>query len=80
MSDQLHELHKPIAMRLTCPACGELHVDGGDFAVKPHHTHACQRCGMVWRPAIRPTVGVRFLPGCRDSVDGVMTISEARES
>lgn len=56
----------PIAIRLTCPACGELHIDEGQFATKPHHTHACQACGNVWRPAIVPTVGVRFLPGFKN--------------
>lgn len=56
----------PVPMRLTCPSCGELHVDEGDFAKKPHHTHACQHCGMVWRPAKVDTVGVRFLPGYKD--------------
>jgi len=53
-------------MRLTCPSCGELHIDEGDFATKEHHTHACQGCGMVWRPAVVPTVGVRFLPGFKN--------------
>jgi hypothetical protein len=53
----------PIPMRLTCPACNALHIDEGEFATKPHHTHACQSCGNVWRPAIVHTVGVRFLPG-----------------
>lgn len=56
----------PISMRLTCPMCGELHVDEGEFATKPHHTHACQFCGEVWRPAIVNTVGVRFLPGFKN--------------
>ena len=37
----------PIAMRLPCPACHELHIDEGEFATKPHHTHACQSCGAV---------------------------------
>lgn len=53
----------PIPVRLPCPSCGELHVDEGEFATRPHHTHACQSCGMVWRPAVAATVGVRFLPG-----------------
>lgn len=43
--------------------CGALHVDEGEYATKPHHTHACQVCGHVWRPAVVNTVGVRFLPG-----------------
>lgn len=52
-----------IPMRLNCPSCGKLHLDVGEFATKPHHTHACQECGLVWRPAMVATVGVRFLPG-----------------
>ena len=56
-----------IPMRLTCPQCSVLHVDKGEHATKPHHTHACQHCGNVWRPAIVPTVGVRFLPGFKDA-------------
>lgn len=56
----------PIPMILACPVCGRRHIDAGEFATKPHHTHACQTCGMVWRPAIVPTVGVRFLPGFKD--------------
>lgn len=55
-------------MRLNCPECGELHVDEGEFATKPHHTHACQACGAVWRPAVVCTVGVRFLPGFKSEV------------
>lgn len=53
----------PIPMLLWCPACGARHIDLGEFAEKSHHTHACQNCGMVWRPAIVHTVGVEFLPG-----------------
>lgn len=58
----------PIPMLLWCPApgCSARHVDKGEFATKLHHTHACQSCGMVWRPAIAPTVGVQFLPGFKD--------------
>jgi hypothetical protein len=56
---------KPIPMLLTCPNrdCGKRHIDEGEFATKNHHTHACQHCGMTWRPAIVPTTGVQFLPG-----------------
>ncbi len=56
----------PIPMLLWCPECGARHIDEGEFAIKPHHTHACQYCGMVWRPAVIPTVGVAFLPGFRN--------------
>ncbi len=59
----------PLPMILHCPDCGGRHVDQGEFATKPHHTHACQHCGMVWRPALIPTVGVQFLPGFKDATD-----------
>jgi len=57
----------PIPMRITCPDCGQLHIDEGEFATRSHHTHACQHCGLVFRPAVVPTVGVRFLPGFRNA-------------
>lgn len=56
----------PIPMRLVCEDCGVLHIDEGEFATKPHHTHACQFCGLVWRPAVVCTVGVQFLPGFKN--------------
>ncbi len=58
----------PVPMLLWCPECNERHIDEGPFAAKPHHTHACQVCGHVWRPAIVPTCGVRFLPGFKNEV------------
>jgi hypothetical protein len=57
----------PVPMLLICPSCGERHVDEGEFATKRHHTHACQHCGTVWRPAIVDTVGVQFLPGYKNT-------------
>jgi rubredoxin len=56
----------PIPMLLWCPECKTRHVDKGEFATKPHHTHACQACGFTWRPAVPATVGVQFLPGFKD--------------
>jgi rubredoxin len=58
----------PIPMLLWCPQCRMRHIDKGEFTTKLHHTHACQGCGMVWRPAIVYTVGVQFLPGFKDEV------------
>ena len=64
---QLAEIGEtPIEMLLWCPQCGERHIDVGEFAKKKHHTHACQHCGMVWRPCVSPTFGVQFLPGFKD--------------
>lgn len=59
-------MNEPIPVRLPCPSCGQLHIDEGEFATNGHHTHACQRCGMVWRPAVVWTVGVQFLPGFKN--------------
>ncbi len=63
-------LSQPIPMLLWCPMCHERHIDVGEFVNRAHHTHACQGCGHVWRPAIVPTVGVQFLPGFKDSDHG----------
>jgi hypothetical protein len=54
----------PMPVILFCPN-GHRHVDGASFT-KPHHTHACQTCGIVWRPMIERTVGAQFLPGYKD--------------
>ena len=53
---------EPIPLILTCPGCNARHIDEGEFATKVHHTHSCQACGLTWRPAVVPTVGVQFLP------------------
>ena len=55
-----------IPMILHCPECGTRHIDEGAFAEVAHHTHACQGCGMVWRPAKVNTHGVQFLPGYKN--------------
>lgn len=66
-ADEIERLtSEPIPMLLWCPGCGDRHIDVGEFATKVHHTHACQSCGMVWRPAIVPTVGVQWLPGFKN--------------
>jgi hypothetical protein len=65
---RIEELELPVPMLLHCPLCSERHLDDGDFATRVHHTHACQRCGHVWRPAIVPTVGVQFLPGYKNAI------------
>jgi len=58
----------PIPMLIWCPMCKTRHIDKGRFATHPHHTHSCQNkeCGLTWRPAIPPTVGVATLPGFLD--------------
>lgn len=63
-----HEFVPPdaIGMLLWCPECSARHIDEGEFATKRHHTHACQSCGHVWRPALQDTIGLRFLPGFKN--------------
>lgn len=56
-----------IPVILHCPQCGERHIDEQEFLEVAHHTHACQGCGFVWRPAKVNTHGVRFLPGYSNS-------------
>jgi hypothetical protein len=58
----------PVPLVLHCPECRARHIDEGDNATRIHRTHACQACGLLWAPAVVPTVGVRFLPGCKDAV------------
>lgn len=57
-------VEEPIPMMLWCPSCGRRHIDNP--GMDAHHTHACQFCGLLWRPALCRTTGVQFLPGCKD--------------
>jgi len=66
LENKIADLGAPVPMLLWCPGCGDRHIDVGEFAAKVHHTHACQSCGMVWRPAVVPTVGVQWLPGFKN--------------
>jgi rubredoxin len=67
-----------IPIQLNCPRCGEQHLDLGDFATKLHHTHACQKCGLVWRPCKFFTVGVKFLPGYKNEETKVVVAATTR--
>jgi len=58
----------PIPMLIWCPLCHTRHLDKGEFATQVHTTHACQKCGLVWKPAKVPTVGVEFLPGYKNEI------------
>ncbi len=64
---------------LNCPECGKPHVDRGEWATKPHHTHLCEHCGHKWR--VEPyTFGVEapaqsdreraeaFIPALEDAI------------
>lgn len=56
----------PIRMLIFCPNCGLQHIDYGEWATRPHHTHQCvgqgdrKGCGHVWDlfPNRTPTIGV----------------------
>jgi hypothetical protein len=63
-----------VDMLLWCPQCNKRHYDEGEFAGKPHSTHACQHCGMCWKPAKVPTRGVRFLPGYKNPASATLTV------
>ncbi len=57
---------EPLKLLLWCPACHARHIDEGKYATLPHRTHACQACGLVWKPSLSYTVGVAFLDGGKD--------------
>lgn len=63
--DKVERLEAPIPMILFCPACKERHIDEGYFERKAHTSHSCQnpKCGITWKQALVPTVGVSHLPG-----------------
>jgi hypothetical protein len=67
----------PIPMRLPCEKCGVLHIDEGRFATEAHETHVCQGCGLAWKPARVPTVGVAFLPGYKNEAPTPKTDASA---
>jgi len=71
MTEGFTQSVSPIQMLLWCPSCDQRHIDRGEFVTKSHHTHACQHCGMCWRPAVVPTVGVEFLPGFKDEAGSI---------
>jgi len=62
-----NQVPEPIPMILFCPICHSRHIDDGEFASRPHKTHSCQSCGLNWMPALVPTCGVQFLPGCKNA-------------
>lgn len=48
----------PVAMSLVCLKCSAPHIDNGEWATKPHHTHLCNVCQHQWM--VYPyAVGVR---------------------
>lgn len=56
-----------LELLLFCPRCKEQHIDEGEFATRAHKDHACQHCGLVWRPCKQPSVGVQFFTGYKNS-------------
>lgn len=62
---------KPMVM--DCPHCGTPHVDEGEWATRPHHTHECQNdlCLLTWR--VEP-----YVCGVRSRVDSLIEREERR--
>ncbi|MDV3515216.1 hypothetical protein [Stenotrophomonas sp. C1657] len=53
----------PVPMVLHCPRCHLQHIDAPDertpdWKNPPHRSHLCHGCGLIWRPADVPTIGV----------------------
>ncbi|MEW2894476.1 hypothetical protein [Stenotrophomonas maltophilia] len=54
---------EPVPMVLHCPRCHVQHIDAPDertpgWKNPPHRSHLCHGCGLIWRPADVPTIGV----------------------
>lgn len=79
------QIVEPIPMVLHCPLCGTQHVDKPEPEIgwtnPPHKSHLCHGCGIVWRPASVPTVGVESVErGTNDTWPlGKLTRQEAEE-
>lgn len=58
---EVQQQDTPVRIRVCCEKCGTLHIDEGKWATEPHKRHQCKNCGLVWQPALFPTVGVQFL-------------------
>lgn len=69
--DKVKDEARAVPMVMYCPA-GHQHIDDGEWAMKPHETHQCQFdlsdahdpfriCGLEWRTADFPTVGIKTL-------------------
>lgn len=41
---------------LTCPRCGEVHIDELKFATFPHRKHLCNSCGRNFRDSTGPSI------------------------
>lgn len=71
LRDELAKLtlrDKPmLELLIYCPRCLKQHIDEGDFATKPHKTHACQFCGLGFRASKEPSVGVQFFSGWKNT-------------
>ena len=50
-------IHIQFGLLLYCSYCGELHLDKGEYATKPHKWHLCMKCGKkFWIP--RQSIGI----------------------
>lgn len=73
-----------------CPKCAAKHIDLGEWATRPHHTHLCQKCGHTFDVVIEftrwggpnPPPGMSFVyhhvaEGTGERVFGVESTVEA---
>lgn len=66
---------------LSCPHCGEVHLDAGEFALRPHRQHLCHGCGRHFRDTedavSNPLALVREALGDSDTTRQPMRAEEA---
>ena len=52
----ISELAGRTVTTLTCPHCGEVHIDELKFAAYPHRKHLCNSCGRTFRDKTGPSI------------------------
>lgn len=77
--EKLPEQVVPVRMRLRCEMCGHLHIDKGEFALRPHKRHQCEKCGLIWQPTLIATIGVKFLNEVTSELTAEEALDELRQ-
>jgi transposase-like protein len=52
----ISELTSQIVVPLTCPRCGQGHIDEQKFATRPHRKHLCNSCGRNFNDGAGPSI------------------------
>ena len=48
----------PVVVR--CPSCDTVHVDEGEWEMRPHRTHLCLSCGILFDVVVRGVAALQL--------------------